>query len=228
MNWLDAAPFSERFAFGLTGGALVWWAAIDLGAASFSAIGLGDRARSPQSAALGYSLVGTAIGALGLFHAIWAWVVVGLIVAGFVARCVREKRLALSMPSGPIGAFNKMPGLDKTAIVVTGCAWLTGSVAAALPATWWDPLAYHLPILARAVQAHTFAVDPSMLQTSFVLLGEAAALPAFIVGGTAGAAFATLGAGIVLALLCARWSENVATGSGPVAMALVSCCALWI
>jgi len=228
MNWLDAAPFWERFAFGLAGGALVWWAAMDLGAASFSAIGLGDRARSPQSAALGYALVGTAVGALGLFHAIWAWVVVGLIVATFVARCVRERRFALSMPSGPISAFKKMPGLDKAAVVITGCAWLTGSVAAALPATWWDPLAYHLPILARAIEAHTFAVDPSMLQTSFVLLGEAAALPAFVVGGTAGAAFATLGAGIVLVLLCARWSENVATGSGHIAMALVSCCALWI
>ncbi|HET9343702.1 MAG TPA: hypothetical protein VFO25_12385 [Candidatus Eremiobacteraceae bacterium] len=228
MNWLDAAPFWERFAFGLAGGTLVWWAAIDLGAVSFSAIGLEDRARSPQAAALGYALVGTAVGALGLLHAIWAWIVVGLIVARFVMRCIQDRRLALSLPAGAISAFKVMPVLDKAAVVVTVCAWLTGAVAAALPATWWDPLAYHLPILARAVQAHTIAVDPSMLQTSFVLLGEAAALPAFIVGGTAGAAFATLGSGIVLVLLCARWAQRVAAGSGPIAMALVSCCALWI
>ena len=227
MNWLDAAPFWERFVFGLGGGALVWWAAIDLGAASFSAIGLEDRARSPQSAALGYALVGTAVGALGLLHAIWAWVVVGLIAGLFIAGWVREKRVAVS-PAGAASAFKALPALDKAAVVVTVCAWLTGAVAAALPATWWDPLAYHLPILARALQAHTFAVDPSMLQTSFVLLGESAALPAFVVGGTAGAAFATLGAGIVLALLCARWAERVAAGSGNIAMALVSCCALWI
>jgi len=35
VNWLDAAPFWERFVFGLAGGALVWWSAVDLGAASF-------------------------------------------------------------------------------------------------------------------------------------------------------------------------------------------------
>jgi hypothetical protein len=228
VNWLDAAPFWERLVFGLAGGALVWWAAVDLGAAAFSAIGLEDRARSPQSAALGYALVGTAVGVLGLLHAIWAWVVLGLMVVRFAVQCVRERRFALSFPSGAKSAFKELPALDKVAVIVAGCAWLTGGVAAALPATWWDPLAYHLPILARAVEAHTFAVDPSMLQTSFVLLGEAAALPAFIVGGTAGAAFATLGAGIVLVLICARWAQAVAAGSGPIAMALVSCCALWI
>ncbi len=228
MNWLDAAPFWERFVFGLAGGALVWWSAIDLGAASFSALGLKDRTRSAQSAALGYALVGTAVGALGLFHMISTWTVIGLIAAQFTLRWASGRRFPISTPRSLIDSFKSMPLLDKSAVAVVALSWLTGVVAAALPAIWWDPLAYHLPIVARALDAHAFVIDPAMLQTTFALLGEASALPAYIVGGSAGAAFGTLGAGIVLVLLCGGWAERVASGTGRIAMALVSCSALWI
>ncbi|HYK52712.1 MAG TPA: hypothetical protein VEV38_04210, partial [Candidatus Eremiobacteraceae bacterium] len=228
MNWLDAAPFWERLLLGAAGGAIVWWSALDLGALAFSIIGLEERARSRESAAVGYALVGTAVGFLGALHAIAGWFVVTLIAIRFFGRWVTDRRFPISIPSGAIDALRKMSSLDKAAIGVIACAVLTGVVAAALPAIWWDPLAYHLPILARALEAHTFAADSSMLQTNFVLLGEAAALPAYVIGGSAGAAFATLGAGIVLVLLCGEWAEDVAAGTGRIAMALVSCSALWV
>ena len=228
MNWLDAAPFWERLLFGVLGGALVWWSAVDLGALAFTGVGLRERARSAEAAALGYALAGSAVGVLALLHWIYPWVIVGLIAVQFVARWASGKRFPLSAPADAIGSFISMTLLDKSAVVATASAWLTGVVAAALPAIWWDPLAYHLPIVARAVQAHAFVVDPAMLQTSFVLLGEASALPAYVVGGSAGAAFATLGAGIVLALLCGGWAERIALETGRIATALVSCSALWL
>lgn len=228
MNWLDAAPFWERLLFGTAGGAIVWWAASDLGALAFSMIGLKERARSLTAAAVGYALVGMVVGFLGALHAIAEWSVIALIAIRFVVRWVGGRRFPISIPSGAADALRKMPSLDKAAVAVTAGAWLTGAIAAALPAIWWDPIAYHLPILARALETHTFAADPAMLQTNFVLLGEAAALPAFVVGGSAGAAFATLGAGIVLALYCGEWAQTVAAGTGRIATALISCSALWI
>jgi hypothetical protein len=228
MNWLDAAPFWERLLFGVAGGAIVWWSASDLGALAFSMAGLKERARSLEAAAVGYALVGTAVGFLGSLHAIAGWSVLALIGIQFVARWVSDRRFPVAIRMGAVDAFRRMPSLDKAAVVVTAGACLTGAIAAALPSIWWDPLAYHLPILARALEAHTFAADSSLLQTDFVLLGEAAALPAYVVGGSAGAAFATLGAGIVLALMCGEWAERVAAGTGRLAAALVSCSALWI
>jgi hypothetical protein len=124
--------------------------------------------------------------------------------------------------------FAALSGVEKAATTTTGFAFVFAWAAAALPAVWWDPIAYHLPIAARALSQHAFVFDPAMTQTGFPLLGEAAALPAYAVAGSAGAAMATLGSGVALALIVGVWAERLEPGSGRLATALVACSALWL
>ncbi len=227
MNWLDAAPFWERLLFGVLGGAITWWSAADIGR---SIARLWHNARPLSvwvSCAAGYAAVGSAIALLALAHLLSGWSIAVLFAAQFARRWYADRRFPIRVASDPWAALRSPSPVDMLATVATAAAWLTGLVAAALPATWWDPIAYHLPIVAFALAQHTFALQP-MVQSAFPLLGEAAALPAFALGGSAGAAVATLGAGIVLALLCGEWAERLAAGSGRLAVALVSCSALWL
>lgn len=228
MNWLDAAPFLPRLVLGLAGGALVWWSAVDLGRRAFAAFRIARRHNDAIAAAMGYALVGSIVAVLGLVHLIWAPVFVALFCVQFGIRWFRGRRFPRVFPSGALRRLRSLSLLDACAVAATGFAWVTGAIAAALPATWWDPIAYHLPIAARALAAHAFVIDPGMVQTFFPLLSEAAAVPAFAIGGSAGAAMATLGCGIVLALICGAWAERIAEGSGRLATALVSCSALWL
>jgi hypothetical protein len=225
---LDAAPFLARFFFGVLAGGIVWWSATDLGRLALRALRVQRADDDPIAAALGYALVGCAVALLGLAHALSPLAFGVLLAAQFVTRWRLDRRFPIRVPQRLFARAKSFEPLDTAAAVVTGFAWLTASIAAALPASWWDPIAYHLPIAARALAQQTFAYDPGMVQTAFPLLGEAAAVPAFAFGGTAGAAFATLGCGIVLALICGEWAERIAAGSGRLAIALVSCSALWL
>jgi len=119
------------------------------------------------------------------------------------------------------------PTLDKIAIGAFIAAIVTAAVAGALPAVWWDPIAYHLPIAARALTTGVFSFDPTMTQTAFPLLGEAAALPAYAIGGSAGAALVTLGSGIVLAVLCAAIARGFDPNAAWLGAALVATSPLW-
>jgi hypothetical protein len=228
VNWLDAAPFLARLVLGLLGAALVWWSAFDLGRTAFEAFRIRHRRDDAIPAALGYALVGTIVAALGLVHLIALTAFLALFAVQFAFRWIRGKRFPLRLPPDAWRSLRSLGFLDACAVAATCFAWLTATIAAALPASWWDPIAYHLPIAARALSTHTFVIDPAMIQTIFPLLGEAAAVPAFAIGGSAGAAFATLGCGIVLALVCGAWAERIAAGSGRLAVALVSCSALWL
>ena len=228
MNWLDASPFWLRLLFGIAGSALTWWSAIDLGRYAFAALRI-SRAVSPAAgAALGYALLGTIVALFGFAHLITLWTFLTLFAVQAALRLAFDRRFALPpSPAAYRAYFVCMPGGDKLAVIVTAFAWLTGVIAAALPATWWDPIAYHLPIAGFALANHALGAD-AMVQSVFPLLGEAAALPAYAIGGSAGAALTTLGAGIALALVCSGWAERIAAGSGRLAGAMVSCSALWI
>ena len=227
MNWLDAAPFWERLLFGALGGGAIWWSAIDLGRRGWR---LARGAQAPvdaTTAAGGYALAGSLVGLLGLAHVLSSWPIIALLAAQFALRWYADRRFPLRLSRSPGAWFRELPPIDRAAAVVAVSAWFTGLIAAVLPATWWDPIAYHLPLVAFALQQHTFALQP-MVPSAFPQLAEAAALPAFAIGGSAGAAVATLGSGIVLALVCGDWSERIAAGSRWTAVALVSCSALWL
>lgn len=227
MHPLDNASFLIRLAAGVAAGTLTWFVASDVGALLLRLLRLQSKNSWIIGPALGYAVCGTVVGLMGGFRLLFGPLAGGLFVAYVAVRILAARRLPYA-PSRALLAFSKMPALQKAAIGAAVFGWITAGVAAVLPASWWDPVAYHLPIVAQVLAKHAFAFDPGMVQTGFPLLGEAAALPAYAIAGSAGAAMATLGAGIALALLCGAWSESIAEGSGPLATALVSCSALWL
>lgn len=185
------------------------------------------RGRPAFGAAAGYALIGTCAGFLALLHAL-SFVSLTLLLAvalGFAIPTVRSWPARLR---GVADGFRSASGLDKAAWLVTAAAWASAAIAAALPTVDWDPLAYHLPIAAAALAHGAFVFNPDLAQTGFPLLAEAAALPAFALAGSAGAAFATLGAGIALSLVAAAIAERVRPGSGPLTCALVAASSLWL
>lgn len=233
MTAVDVASFIYRLSAGSAASALTWSAAAAVGwrVATVCCAKMRAVERFAVGLALGYACVGTIVGALGLFHVAYgalAGAVPALLLAfnyRTVFAAARSSRRAID------GVRDHIRSSDWGARVAMGAcvaAALTGLVAGALPAIWWDPLAYHLPIAAAALAHHTFAFDPAMTQSGFPLLGEAAALPAFALAGSAGAALVTLGAGCSLALLCGVFAEKLARGAGWLAAALVMTCPLWL
>ena len=231
MHPLDVAAFPTRLIAGLCAAAFVWFVASEIGyrlvrpylATRSAALALG--------AAVGYALLGCAIALLGVAHALRPWVAIGVVVAAAIVRMpayVGILRRRQTLLAALHVWYASLPALSRGALYACAFAALTAAIAAALPAVWWDPIAYHLPIASRALSSGAFGIDPLMVQSSWPSLGEASALPAYAVAGSAGAAMSMLFAGVVLALICALLAERVAPGSGPLAAALVTSCALWL
>jgi hypothetical protein len=232
MHPLDTAPFLFRLVGGAIAAGVTWVFAIDAGDVVLAGLRVprGATGRGAAAAAIGYALLGSIAAIWGLLHI--ASPLLGLFLIIVTLLIAIEHRASLRTLPASIRAWSSrmrsLPIPDLAALGVAALAVVTAIVAAALPASWWDPIAYHLPIVARAVAQHTFSFDPAMVQTGFPLLAEAAALPAYTIAGSAGAALTTLGAGIVLALLCGAWAESIASGAGRLAGALVACSALWL
>ena len=104
--------------------------------------------------------------------------IVALLGAQFALRWYADRRFPLRFSLPPGAWFRELAPIDRAAAGAAASAWLTGLVAAVLPATWWDPIAYHLPLFAFALERHTFALQP-MVPSAFPQLADAAALPAF-------------------------------------------------
>ena len=226
---LDTGSFAARLAAGLGSGAVLWIASWAVGGRIFDRwlICLPARGRQVFGAAAGFALIGTCAGLLGLVHLL-SFVSLTLLVAAALAFAIPSVGSWPARLRGMADGFRAASVLDKTAWLVAAAAWVTGAIAAALPAVDWDPLAYHLPIAAAALTHGAFVFDPDLAQSAFPSLAEAAALPAFALAGSAGAAFAVLGAGIALSLAAATLAERIRTGSGPLTCALVASSSLWL
>jgi hypothetical protein len=226
---LDTGSFAARLSAGLGSGAVLWIASGAVGCQFFDRwlACLPAYGRRAFGAAAGFALIGTCVGLLGLVHAL-SFVSLTLLAAAALACAIPSVPSWPARLRGIADGFRSANGLDKAAWLIAGTAWITGAIAAALPAVDWDPLAYHLPIAAAALAHGTFNFDPDLAQSAFPLLAEAAALPAFALAGSAGAAFAILGAGIALSLVAAALAERVRAGSGPLTCALVASSSLWL
>ena len=233
MTPIDVAPFGMRLLVGLAAALLTWGGAAVAGwrLASLMMPWRPAEQRFGIGLALGYALTGSVVGLLALMHVANA-AVVAIVPVLLALLDVRSAfAAALRVPQFIRRAIEYVRASDwssRIAIAASGAAVLTACVAGALPAVWWDPIAYHLPVAAAALAHRTLAFDPAMTQSGFPLLGEAAALPAFAVAGSAGAALVTLGAGCALAIVCAVLAERLAIGSGALAAALVTTCPLWM
>ncbi|HLW37542.1 MAG TPA: hypothetical protein VKR99_03875 [Candidatus Eremiobacteraceae bacterium] len=230
---LDAAPFLMRLGAGLFAAALIWLVAVDYGSLITARLlpAWSSYEKRVLGGVLGYACIGSAAALLGLMHALRSWLVVGLLVVAVLVRIpvyLPNARLAADASRRARAWLASLSSLQKLWLAATIVAILVGAVAAALPAVWWDPLAYHLPIVALALGHATFAFNPDIQQTAFPLLGEAAALPAYVIAGSAGAGMATLGAGFLLALVAGILADRISEGAGLLAAALVSCSALWL
>jgi hypothetical protein len=228
---LDTGPFAVRLLAGCAAAAFLWCIAAELGIRLVQKY-LGDRSVTwAAGPALGFALIGSAVALLGVFHAARPAFAVGLCVLIAALRSPSYLSIARRVPRAAAEAWAWL--LDQTlpqrmAVGVSVFAFVTAAIAAALPASWWDPIAYHLPIAAAALSRGAFAFDPGMVQSAFPALGEAAALPAYALAGSAGAAMATLFAGVALAITCAVLAQRLAAGSGALAAALVMSSALWL
>jgi hypothetical protein len=226
---LDIAPFWSRLVLGLLGGAATWLIAADYGTSIVSRwLDARDRfVNLGVGAALGYSLLGSIVALLGLVHAVLPATMYALLAVAIVARAPVWLQKYRSRPRGRLPQTT-VSGVDWLALGVIAVATITGVVAAALPAVWWDPIAYHLPLAASALARGAFAFTPHMVQSGFPQLGEAAALPAYALAGSAGAAMATLGCGLCLCLLAGILASRFAPGSGILTAMLVATCPLWL
>ncbi len=230
---LDLAAFWPRLLGGGAAAALTWMVAADYGVALVSRWANFDRSelRLGVGAATGYALLGSAVAVLGLFGGIRPLALWLLILAAIVVRVPVHRRRFRELPrffQSVLARWRDLKVADRAACCVIVAAILTGIVAAALPAVWWDPIAYHLPLVASALAHGSFVFSPQMVQTGFPQLGEAAALPAYAIAGSAGAAMATLGAGLCLGLLTYAVASTIAPGSGIVAAMLVASSELWL
>lgn len=231
MHPLDLTAFPIRLIAGLAAAAFVWFVVAQAGYRIVRPAATDRLAAAALGAAFGYAGLGTIVALLGALHAIKAWLLFGAVLAIAIVSIPSYVRLAAQLPAHwrVLQSWYRSIGvLSRLALGVCAFALVTGAGAAALPAVWWDPLAYHLPIAAKALAGGTFGVDLGMVQSAWPSLGEACALPAYAAAGTAGAAMSMLFAGVVLALICALLAERFAPESGPLAAALVMSCALWL
>ena len=209
---------------------VTWWAAASAGDALAMRFAgrLDERLRWPVASAAGFALIGSVVAVLALLHAS-SGIAVALVPVAVLALAWRST--IVRVPGALALALRRtvgMPVIDRALIALAGSAALTSAVAAALPAVWWDPIAYHLPILAASLHANTLAYDPGMPQTAFPLLAECAVLPAYALAGASGAAMAILGSGIVLAWLSGAIAATYAPRSFALTVALVASTPLWL
>lgn len=231
MHPLDIGPFAVRLIAGFAAAAFLWFVAAEAGAQLARRFLPHSSAWGVLGATFGYAALGSLVAALGAFHAARTGVVVALVAFIALIRMPSYFALLRRAPQHVAAALAWMRGLpllSRVALGVAAFATISASIAAALPAVWWDPIAYHLPIASAALAHGAFRVDPDMVQSAFPALGEAAALPAYALAGSAGAAMTTLIAGVVLAILCGLLAETLAAGSGLLATALVTSSALWL
>jgi len=232
MHPLDAAGFWVRLLSGSAAGLVTWAACWCIGVSWLDkCLPTQDRlTRRALGAAFGFAVVASMTAILGLFDA-EHYGAYGVVAGLLVAIAVGIKRsMTSAVKTSKIGLLDPraLRFSDWLALAAIGLAVFTGIVAAALPAVWWDPIAYHLPIVERALRVGAFAFDPAMTQSGFPLLGEAGALPAYAIAGSAGPAFVTLGAGVVLALLCGAVANRFEPKASLLAVALVAASPLWM
>jgi hypothetical protein len=229
---LDLAPFWLLLVAGFAAGTATWIVAADYGTAIVSRwIHFAHpAARIGVGAATGYALIGSAMALLGLAGAVHPLTLWSLLVAAIAIRVPHVLRRVRALTDAWVqarAALARAHIVGGFALALIACAVLTGLANAALPAVWWDPIAYHLPIARAALLHGGFAFDPLMVQSGFPLLGEAAALPAYTIAGSAGASMTTLGAGLCIGLLVWALADGICAGSGIVAAMLATSSALW-
>jgi hypothetical protein len=230
---VDVASFGVRLGLGSVAAGATWLTAADAGTALLdrAVSGLRRTARLALGSILGYALIGSAVGVLAALHAAHELALIVLIAAPIVFRARAHVRRLLALPGAARIAAEHWKIADfftRAFCVVAGLAVTTGVVAAALPAVWWDPIAYHLPLMFAALMHGTLSFDPNVAQSAFPSLAEAASLPAYALAGSAGAAACTLGSGVALAGVAALTSDELQPGSGPCCFALIAGSALWL
>jgi hypothetical protein len=229
---LDLAPFWARLFAGFAAGTLTWLVAADYGGALVSRflVIAHPAGRLGVATAMGYAAIGSAVALLGLIGEINVFTVVGLLACALLFRAPTYLRWLRSVKTLWLQARSALTSSGVTAvaaIIVVVLAVITGLINAALPGVWWDPVAYHLPLVSSALRQGAFWFDPHMVQSGFPQLGEAVAIPAYALAGSAGAAMVTLGAGLCLALLVWALADGLLERSGALAAMLATSSALW-
>ncbi|MDQ6825194.1 MAG: hypothetical protein M3007_07015 [Candidatus Eremiobacteraeota bacterium] len=230
---LDTGPFAIRLIAGITTAAIFWVVAFDYGSLLISRWLPDARPlqRLSLAGAAGYAMWGIAFALLSLAHLlglVTAWLVLIMAAALGAGRHWRRLRALRSQWFTWRARIAALDSLSRASLVVALFALITAILAAAMPATWWDPIAYHLPIASAALHDGFFHFDPQMIQSGFPLLGESAALATYAIAGASAAALTTLGAGVVLGLLVWSTAEAIAPDSGPLAFVLLVSSALWL
>ena len=230
---VDIASIGARLALGTAAAGATWLTAADAGTALLDRAAPGLR-RSPRLALgsiLGFAAVGSAIALLAAIHAAYASLMMGLIATAIIVRARSHLRRLRALPETVRAAGSRWSESDlltRAFVVVAGLAMITAAVAAALPAVWWDPIAYHLPLMFAALSHGTLSFDPNVAQSAFPWLAESASLPAYALAGSAGAALCTLGCGVALAWAAALTADELQPGSGACCFALITGSALWL
>jgi len=230
---LDHGPFTVRLIAGALTAGLLWIVASDIGLCILDrlTVAMNSFRRAVLGAALGYAVLGGAVGLLGIVHQANALGVGTLVVLmlAFRLRTYLERLRAFPRVLAKCRvSMRSLDGTHRACLGVTVLGFVIGLVAAALPAVFWDPLAYHLPIVAWVQHHQTFSFNADIPQSGFPLLAEAAAFPAYAFVGSAGASMMTFGAGIVLTLACGMVAESVLAGGGWLATALIATSPLWL
>jgi hypothetical protein len=230
---VDIASFGVRLALGGAAAGATWLTAADAGTAMLDlpAPGMRRSARLALGSILGYAAIGSAVAVLAAIHAAYASVMMGLIATAIIVRSPAHIRRLRASPEYARIAASRWRDADllTRAFVLIAClAMLTAAIAAVLPAVWWDPIAYHLPLMFAALSHGTLSFDPNVAQSAFPWLAESASLPAYALAGSAGAALCTLGCGVALAWVAALTADELQPGSGACCFALIAGSALWL
>jgi hypothetical protein len=230
---VDIASFLPRLALGSAAAAGTWLTAADAGTALLdrAAPGLRRAVRLSLGAVIGFAAIGSAVALLALIHAAYPSVVMGLIATAIIVRARAHVRRMRALPAIARLVLARWRDADlwtRAFVVVAALAIVTGAIAAALPAVWWDPIAYHLPLMFAALAHGTLSFDPNVAESAFPWLAEAASLPAYALAGSAGGALCTLGCGIALAWVAALTANELQPGSGACCFALITGSALWL
>ncbi len=230
---IDIASFGARLALGGAAAGATWLTAADAGTAllDLTAPGMRRSARLALGSVIGYAAVGSAVALIATIHAAYASVLMGLIATAIIVRSRAHVRRLRALPESARIAVSRWRDTDlltRAFVIVAGLAIFTAAIAAALPAVWWDPIAYHLPLMFAALSHGTLSFDPNIAQSAFPWLAESASLPAYAVAGSAGAALCTLGCGVALAWVAALTANELQPGSGACCFALITGSALWL
>jgi hypothetical protein len=230
---VDVASFGARTAMGCVAAGATWLIAADAGTALLdrAATGLRRQTRLALGSVVGYAAIGSVVGVLAAVHAANAVALISLMAAAIVVRARAHVLRLRALPGVArlvASRWRTADLLTRTLRVIAGLALATGVVAAALPAVWWDPIAYHLPLMFAALAHGTLSFDPNVAQSGFPWLAEAASLPAYAFAGSSGAALCTLGCGVALAWVAALTADELQPGSAACCFALIVGSALWL